>query len=1000
MFSLLRTSPVLLGTIALLPGALCWVQGRNLLRLADDPLLPERLAVSRRRNGLAFVIALATLVALDPAALPWTAPLLIVVVLAAGYPSRRTLYGETWGIAACIWFNLRLYFALFGFWMVLAATPPLAHAAGTHDWFAGCVLGIVLLAWNHWYADVLRQCLGAQALPDGPLLASCRALSARCAVPVPRFECIDLQGGVIANALALPSLRQSSVLFTDTLLERLDHDEVAAICAHELAHLEYYNRQRLRRMNAATVALVVTAAGWTTVTRAAGFDSGWTALPWLAVLVTALVMRAQGKQRQETVCDARAVELTSDGDALVRALTKLYSIARIPRRIELQRERSDTHPSLARRIRDIRKAAGQAGTNLQNEATFTSPDGGAAVTFDAAGVRWTHDAAVQHSVEYAQLTELRIDAGAQGAARLVLSGPKVPRRALPLVPGDIPRAQALLDSVDGRLGEAGPPARVPLRLGRTAAACATLLALAAGHVAVAVVALLSVVRPVTPLLLAASLSAAAAATLALGDGGLDALGLRVFPAALAGIVFLVLAHAKRHEEGTAAVRGPVAALAGLAVLSLGSVALSGVDAVQFNLAAHSSPAGVVFLTGLGGALASSRLPRMRTAGLLAVLVAAGVGFAASPLFLDTFGRDPLLVEGPRLVRLPIEAVMLEEFDVPGITSRLQLSPAGTYIAVREEPHSEENRTATYHVGRAGAHLRAVHADDAVFTDERHLLLAVSDRRGTTVREVTIDPSHELSWEQHVSDVSAGRLSFTRSTGHWRITGWSDDRTLVRAEGVVGTAEVERTEWPDPSGDEGWLEAFTTSGNTALVVESRYDPGPLDRFVPLRWKWVLFAARPAGLQSQYAVIGPRGRTELGNSRFGADCDSGLLRDDTLLCTIYDGTRTRLVSIDATGRIGALGWFYGTFVGDDNPTPGWLTGWAGSTPVAIRLGSRDMIALEDGTVTRITLAGDRLAALTYDGTSTKVRTYAVHPPGVRARNARLRTPDAFPDFVRAR
>src|SRR5262249_57434891 len=64
-----------------------------------------------------------------------------------------------------------------------------------------------------------------------------------------RFELVDLRGGAIANALALPSLRGSSVLYTDTLLRLLDAEEAAAITAHEIAHLEHFDRARLRRLN-------------------------------------------------------------------------------------------------------------------------------------------------------------------------------------------------------------------------------------------------------------------------------------------------------------------------------------------------------------------------------------------------------------------------------------------------------------------------------------------------------------------------------------------------------------------------------------------------------------------------------------------------------------------------------------------------------------------------------------------------------------------------------
>src|SRR5687768_6239916 len=62
--------------------------------------------------------------------------------------------------------------------------------------------------------------------------------------------------------------------------------------------------------------------------------------------------------------------------------SKLYTIARIPRRVELRHEQADSHPSLARRIKDIRRAAGAVPAHLESAAVFTGSDGRTSVTFD------------------------------------------------------------------------------------------------------------------------------------------------------------------------------------------------------------------------------------------------------------------------------------------------------------------------------------------------------------------------------------------------------------------------------------------------------------------------------------------------------------------------------------------------------------------------------------------------------------------------------------------
>jgi len=49
----------------------------------------------------------------------------------------------------------------------------------------------------------------------------------------------------VVNAFALASVLTPGVAFTGALAKALDPDEQAAVFAHEVAHLEYFNRRRL-----------------------------------------------------------------------------------------------------------------------------------------------------------------------------------------------------------------------------------------------------------------------------------------------------------------------------------------------------------------------------------------------------------------------------------------------------------------------------------------------------------------------------------------------------------------------------------------------------------------------------------------------------------------------------------------------------------------------------------------------------------------------------------
>jgi hypothetical protein len=131
MIEALLNWPALPAAIALLPAILSWWSGRRLAKRADDPALPERLHASRRVHGMILVVSIAALATLATDSLLWSLPLLFIGVMAAGYPLRRVLHGETWSLAAYLSFFGRLAFVWLGFWTALATLPAVAALGGT-----------------------------------------------------------------------------------------------------------------------------------------------------------------------------------------------------------------------------------------------------------------------------------------------------------------------------------------------------------------------------------------------------------------------------------------------------------------------------------------------------------------------------------------------------------------------------------------------------------------------------------------------------------------------------------------------------------------------------------------------------------------------------------------------------------------------------------------------------------------------------------------------------
>jgi Zn-dependent protease with chaperone function len=1002
MITILRDYSVLLALVAL-PGAVSWWSGRRVARRIDDPALPELLAAHGRLNGVMLIIAIAGLGSLAPWRLSVLAiPLAFAGLIASAYPLRRVLFEETWSFGSYCFFYPRVIAGVFGFWFVLLAMPALAALAGTWDWLVSAGLAGVLVLWYIHAADVVRFCLRTRPIAHGEFLSRCRALADACGVPQPRFERIDLGGGVIANALAVPSLRTSSVLFTDTMLDRFDHQELLAICAHELAHFEHYNPGYLRRLRIPTCLLIALVAASAPVSRLAGFDPGPAPLVvGLGAILIALVMRARGMQRQETACDLRAVQLTGDADALIRGLTKLYTVARMPRRIEQQKDRSATHPSLARRIRDIRRAAGVAPSVLGGAERFTSADGRTVVVFDDAEVRWVEGEAVAHSLSYAHLIELRVDATPWRGTRLIALGPAARRWEMRLADSDVARLQGVLDVVDGSLGDPPAPRTVPFAIQRMAVVMIAAMVLTLAHVAVAFVALLAALKPSMPLLVGAALAALTTAAFAVRDhAGTTYVTLMALPMTVVGLVLLGFAWGHRRDHPDR-MRPFIVLLALTAAVAVAASTLDGLDVVPLHQGARGVPSATVLLAALGGALACSKVRRVRFAAAAVAAAALAMALAGSTAFLDRFSTDPFLVEKPALDWITVRSDAVGVFDVPSGTSRIDLSPNGRYVAAYQG-HSDEDRPSTFQVGRAGELLASVTADDVAFVDDDQLLIVQSDSHGTTLKTLRLGASLDVVWQRLLEDVSRPSLSLHRARGRWRVMGRTGDQSIVRAEGIIGTSHVDRRRWRTADTGGGYIDAVTTAGPEILVVEKRYARTLMAYLIPWQWTWVQTLLLPHSYihASSYVAVSDRGRRPLGESRLDVDCTADVLLDGDMACSVFDGTRTHIVQIDpGSGNVKGIGFLDGHFVSDQNAVPGWLTGWAGARPVAIRLSTGQVIRMAEaaGPASLMSVSGERLAVVMLGEYHSTVRIYPL-PPDTRTAGAiRARQTTALPPPV---
>jgi hypothetical protein len=328
----------------------------------------------------------------------------------------------------------------------------------------------------------------------------------------------------------------------------------------------------------------------------------------------------------------------------------------------------------------------------------------------------------------------------------------------------------------------------------------------------------------------------------------------------------------------------------------------------------------------------------------------------------------LLVPSNLMTWRYVSSPAVAEVSLSFYAAELRLSPGGRSIAVRTD---DDDETSTFHVGRAVGPLAPVVADDLLFVDDDHLLVLVGRDEGTELRELELGASPRVVWQQYVPELRASSL-FVRS-GRWRLVGFARSRDIVRAEGRIGTAGFEETRWPAPGYRGGWANAIATSGDAAVVVETRYDTW--------LWRW-LWSLRAMDSASQLWRVNRTGYADLGISYADAECVGQALDEDRLVCHAFDGTRTRVVEVDpATGQIIPLATLHGRFISHGRAGGRWLTGWCNATPAALRLREGEAVAMarETRPPATVTIQDHWFGTITPGANGATIRVYDLNQNG---------------------
>ncbi|HMD36153.1 MAG TPA: M48 family metallopeptidase, partial [Vicinamibacterales bacterium] len=903
-------TPILVA-IALLPAAVVWWSNRALARNLDDPLFPERLFAARARGRSALVMAWALLAVVGSGQFTWWLLLMVVMRAAAAYPLRQVLHGESWSFPAYLWFFTRLGVAFFGFWIALMFAPDLVARAGRADWVAAAAVGAVLLLWNHRGADLVRFLLRTKTIDDPSLTEGIARLVARSPLKTaapPRFEVLPMGGGVMVNAVALPSMRGPAVVLTSTIVERFDRDETIGVCGHELAHIEHYSGSRLRRLYAGTCALIAAAVLIEPLARVAAPDvaRSYIFIFWVVFVLVFQALRIRSRQKHEFESDARAVELTGDADAMMRALIKLHAMMRLPRRWDGRFERHASHPSLARRIKAIHDAAGRSIPALDAPETFTC--GATVVTLEPEWFHWS-EADLSHAVSYRRLTELRVDAARSAAPRLVAVDRAGQRWTFALDPSDVPRAQRALDVVDGQLADGPAPPIANVAVVRVLAFVTAMLALTASQLAVTLPLVLATVRPSVSLVAGAGAAAVATALVVWRDGLMTVPGWMSWGITLGfcGCAFLALAWIGRKDDAQPASKP-------LIILSVSTLAVwtalfvGGSGALGLHKMASALPSAIVLPTALAASLAWTRRRALRGAAAPVILAAAFVFVAGSSTFLESLGSDRFIGLGPPLRITDVAGAPESEITLPLKASMLRLSPTGRSIAI-SDADDDDDGPYKFQIGRPDGPFAEIECDDLYFIDETRLLTVTHKRDAVLIRVLSADGDHRVVWERPIAGVRSARASVSETKGSWSVLGFAANGEVIRLDGSFDGAGAAERRWPKvPAGsrDAGWVYPVAASREHVLMRRSRYHAN--------RFAVNLFASfTPSWSESDYWIVGGDGQHVLGSSGLAVDCASFRDAGDNPSCLATDNGRTTIFALDlAEHRLDARatlpGWLF--------------------------------------------------------------------------------------------
>ena len=935
------------------PAVYTWWSGRAIRRSMDDAALPELLLARQRR------IVQVTLVAIIASAFT-TAPtgfslLVLLGVLAAQYPVRRAVYGDTWPFWQYARFTTFSWIAFGGLWLfpliasslvvqiVRAWIPDPSSRQTMFGLALGVLASLTYVVWSRRFPRVwlaLHQATPIDAASErAPLLPRFRAVLERSGDRLsshPTIHRYGAPGGQVVNAAALCSLYGRAVAMSDTLLANLDDDEATAIFAHEIAHHEHYSDALLRKRRRITWVLALLLVVVPPLQLASGGRYALAIDTLFLFAIVLLIARGQRRHRtHETECDLRAVDLTGDADAVIRGLTKIHALSRMPRRFSQEFERAATHPSLARRIQAIRAHASVAELSPEGPTVIAATTPGVYVALDDARSYWFEgvpddtplDVAVlreratsYRALAYRDLGELRL--AAERPRMLVASDLTRRSWSVGVRDDDVARVQSALDRVDAKLGHAPHErAAASVNTARTVAALLLIATMLAGIWGVpTLVAFIAVFAPSVASLAALAAVAIGRVVLAFaeGDGRLphETVALAIVVAAALWAVWIVSRWMRDRKNGTPRVdptrqailwsRTLHAALVLGVVASALGLAFGGVASPAALLGDPATARIATAVLGLGAAVLVAPRRRWRLAG--AGLAAAGVAGVVA----GTIGERWTTPPSP-IAWTTGQLSLVASVPIGREVSDAALSPEGTRFLTRRYIGDDEDEDGVYTTQivtgsvRGAGPPRTFTAIDAALPNERELLVLAAtqgDSLELRLERHDADSASRMVWHRVLPPLADAHLRLDAHGTRWIVRGRrSEDgrHRLATLTGPIDGGAVQQIDVPADS-LRGQVVYSYRDGAALVIGVAQHDLEALrgrsivaTYLAALRGSamdWTIWRYERAGSR---AVMRMRGYTTC----------AGLADDDVAVCVEQGRRTTHLWRVARDGGVVDLG-----------------------------------------------------------------------------------------------